>query len=249
MLKIRVIPALTVKDERLVKSVQFAEHRNIGNYVAAVRVFNARDVDELIFLDLDASKRGIQKWLLEEVTKECFMPVTLGGGVRKISDVQLLLSAGADKVAMNLGALERPALISEVARRFGSQCAIVSIDVRRNGEDWHVFSHGGSRDTGRGVISWAKEVEHAGAGEILLNSVDNDGKMEGYDLPLISAVTRAVGIPVIALGGAGTVEHCVEAVRAGASAVSAASIFQYTQVTPDAIKSGIGAAGFPVRVM
>jgi len=247
MLKIRVIPCLTIKEERLVKSVQFAEHRNIGSYISAVRVFNTRDVDELTFLDLDAGKRKIKKWINEEVTKECFMPVTLGGGVKTIDDVTLLLAAGADKVAMNSSALEHPDLIAETAGRFGSQCAVVSIDVRRDGKSWRVFSHGGTKDAGIDVVSWAQKAESLGAGEILLTSIDNDGMMEGYDLGLIKKVAHSVRIPVIASGGAGTPDDCVRAVQAGASAVAAASMFQYTHYTPSNVKEAIAKAGFPVR--
>lgn len=248
MLKIRVIPCLTIKGKKLVKSVQFRDHRNIGNYVAAVRVFNARDVDELIFLDLDAHEEGIERWIIEEVTKECFMPVTLGGGVRSIDHVQHLLSSGADKVAMNSGAIENSQLISEASKRYGNQCVVVSIDAKEIGSGWRVFSRGGSFDTRRDVVAWAKEVESLGAGEILLNSIDHEGIMRGYDRMLIQAVSNAVRIPVIALGGAGEPHHCVEAVQSGASAVSAASIFQYTQVTPNSIKQALSEAGFPARI-
>ncbi|PIR82450.1 imidazole glycerol phosphate synthase subunit HisF [Candidatus Kaiserbacteria bacterium CG10_big_fil_rev_8_21_14_0_10_59_10] len=248
MLKVRVIPCLTIKDHKLVKSVRFRDHRNIGNYVAAVRVFNARDVDELIFLDLDAGKRGIERWIVEAVTKECFMPVTLGGGVKTVEDVQLLLSAGADKVAMNSAVLECPRLIAEASRRYGSQCVVVSIDVRMVHAGWRVFTHGGSADGGKDAVSWAKEVEDLGAGEILLNSIDLDGTMEGYDTELIRAVADAVRIPVIALGGAGIPGDCVKAVQAGASAVAAASMFQYTQVTPNVIKRALADVGFPARI-
>lgn len=247
MLKIRVIPTLTIKGEKLVKSVQFSEHRNIGSYIAAVRVFNARDVDELIFLDLDAHDAGIQTRLLESVTKECYMPVTLGGGVRSVEDVQTMLSAGADKVSINTAALHDPDLIAFAVRRFGNQCVVVSIDAKKEGTGWNVYG-GVDNDTGRDVVDWAREVETRGAGEILLHSIDRDGTMEGFDLPLIEHVTNAVRIPVIALGGAGTVEHCVDAVRNGASAVSASSIFQYTQTTPQAIKLALHAAGFPARI-
>ncbi len=248
MLKIRVIPALTVKDAKLVKSVQFQNHRNIGNYVAAVRVFNARDVDELIFLDLDAHEKGIETWLLEEVTKECFMPVTIGGGVKTIDEVQTLLSLGADKVSVNSEAIRRPAFITEIAERYGSQCAVVSIDVKKIEKGWEVFYDGGTHAAGLDVIEWAKEVEKHGAGEILLHSIDRDGVMEGYDLDLIRNVAGAVRIPVVALGGAGKVSDCVEAVRAGASAIAAASIFQYTETTPQIIKQALSEAGFPARV-
>lgn len=248
MLKVRVIPILTVQGLRLVKSVRFAEHRNIGSYIAAVRVFNARDVDELIFLDLDAGKEGIKPWLITEVTKECFMPVTLGGGVRTVADFQRLLSLGADKVAVNSAALEHPSLISEAAHRYGSQCVVVSIDVRRIDGVFQVFSHGGSGNAGKEAVSWAQEVEALGAGEILLTSIDRDGVMEGYELDLIERVSSAVRIPVIASGGAGTPQHCVEAVAKGASAVAVASMFQYLQVTPQTIKQELAKVGIPVRL-
>ena len=233
MLKTRVIPVLTIKNERLVKSVRFSDHRNIGSYIAAVRVFNSRDVDELIFLDLDASVRGIRPELLREVTKECFMPVTLGGGVRSLEDIQTLLNGGADKVSINTAAVETPELITAGANRYGSQCIVVSIDV--------------AEDTA-GAVARAREAEARGAGEILLTSVEHDGVMEGYNLPLIAAVSGAIRIPVIACGGAGVPAHCVAAVRIGASAVAAASIFQYTQTTPQTIKKALVDAGFPARV-
>ena len=248
MLKTRVIPCLTVKDQRLVKSIKFQDYRNIGNYIAAVRVFNARDVDELIFLDLDAREHGIEGRLVAEVTKECFMPVTLGGGVKTIADVQRLLSLGADKVAINSAALEEPGLIDAAAKRYGSQCMVVSIDVRQIDERYHKFSEGGRKETGKEVREWAQEAEKRGAGEILLNAIDRDGMMEGYDTELITYVTRAVRIPVVALGGAGTPDDCVRAVQAGASAVSAASIFQYTQITPQIIKKALSDAGIPARI-
>lgn len=249
MLKTRVIPVLTIKGERLVKSVRFADHRNIGSYISAVRVFNARDVDELIFLNLDAGRLGIEPRLLKEVTKECFMPVTLGGGVRTLPDIQLLLSCGADKVSVNTAAVEYPDLISTGSQRFGSQCIVVSIDAKRVGNRYKVFTHGGREASGKDVVAWAKEVQTRGAGEILLTSIDNDGVMEGYDLALIKEVSSAVTIPVIASGGAGIASHCVLAMQQGAAAVAAASIFQYTQTTPSLIKEELARFGFPVRIL
>lgn len=249
MLKTRVIPVLTIKGGRLVKSVRFADYRNIGSYISAVRVFNARDVDELIFLNLDAGATGIEPRLLKEVTKECFMPVTLGGGVRSLEDIQLLLSCGADKVSINTAALENPDLIRTGAQRFGSQCIVVSIDAKRIGNRYEVFTHGRQQGTGKEVVEWAKDVQARGAGEILLTSIDNDGVMEGYDLALIQAVTSAVAIPVVASGGAGTASHCVFALQKGATAVAMASIFQYTQTTPSLIKEELARFGFPVRIL
>ncbi|MDO8561480.1 MAG: imidazole glycerol phosphate synthase cyclase subunit [bacterium] len=249
MLKTRVIPVLTIKNERLVKSVRFDHHRNIGSYIASVRVFNARDVDELIFLDLDARSRGIRPSLLREVTKECFMPVTLGGGVRTVEDMQTLLAAGADKVALNTGALETPELIDAGAKRYGSQCVVVSIDAKSIGGRYEVFKAGGTESVGREAAAWAREAEARGAGEILLTAIERDGVMEGYDLDLIGKVAGAVRIPVIASGGAGIAMHCVEAVKSGASAAAAASIFQYTQTTPALIKEELIRFGFPARIL
>jgi cyclase len=249
MLKTRVIPCLTVKGNRLVKSVRFADHRNIGNYVAAVRVFNARDVDELIFLDLDARKRGIQRWLIETVTKECFMPVTLGGGVSSLDDFQTMLSHGADKVAINTSAFTNPNLIDVASRRYGMQCVVVSIDVRKHDGTHEVYIEGGQTPTGKDAVSWAREAEARGAGEIFLTSIERDGVMEGYDLDLIESVSRSVRIPVIASGGAGVSMHCVEAVQSGASAIVAASMFQYTQVTPLAVKQTLASFGISARVL
>src|SRR3989338_1808779 len=249
MLKTRVIQVLTIKGERLVKSVRFENHRNIGSYISAVRVFNARDVDELIFLNLDAGAKGILPRLLKEVTKECFMPVTLGGGVRTLEDVQLLLSCGADKISINTAAFENPGLISLGARRFGNQCIVVSIDAKRVGNRYEVFARGGKRGTGKDVVAWAKDAQARGAGEILLTSIDNDGAMKGYDIALIKEVSSAVTIPVIASGGAGIATHCVQALQQGAAAVAAASIFQYTKTTPSLIKEELARFGFPVRIL
>lgn len=248
MLKTRVIPILTVKAERLVKSVRFEHHRNIGSYISAVRVFNVRDVDELIFLDLDAREKGIQPWLLSEVTKECFMPVTLGGGVKSIEDVQTLLAVGADKVAINSAALMDPSLITRAADRYGRQCVVVSIDVRKKGSGYEVYADGGMRTTGKDARTWAQEAEAAGAGEILITAIENDGEMEGYDLELIKTISDTVRIPVIASGGAGVPAHAVAAAQAGASAVAAASMFQYTHVTPHDVKKALHDAGIPARL-
>ena len=249
MLKIRVIPCLTVKADRLVKSVRFEEHRNIGSYVGAARVFNAREVDELILLDLDARTKGIKPSLLKEVTKECFMPLSVGGGVHSIDDFKTLLSLGADKVVVNTAALADPDLIARAARAYGRQCVVVSIDVRRGTDGtYEVFGTGGTEPSGREVVAWAQGAERLGAGEIFLTSIDRDGTMEGYDLDLIALVSRAVRIPVIVSGGACIPDHCVEAVKAGASAVAAASMFQYTHFTPQNVKEALQRAGIPARI-
>ena len=249
MLKTRIIPCLTIKDLKLVKSIKFAEHRNIGSYIAAVRVFNARDVDEMIFLDLDARLNGLKPWLLTEVAKECFMPLAVGGGIRTLNDIHLLLQIGADKVVINTAVVENPSFIGEAARVFGSQCIVVSIDAKKTGKHHEVFSHGGSLPTGRTPASWAAEAERQGAGEIFLTSIDRDGTMEGYDTALVKEVSTAVNIPVIACGGAGKGEDFEQAIKeGGASAAAAASIFQYTQITPLAIKRRLAALEIPVRI-
>lgn len=249
MLKTRVIPCLTMKEERFVKSVQFAEHRNLGSYIGAVRVFNARDVDEMIILDLDGRKSGLNVRLLDDCTRECFMPLTIGGGVRSLEDIKLLLKLGADKISLNTEAFMRPALISEAAEKFGRQCVVVSIDVRRTALGQEVCVDGGERMTGRSAVDWAKEVESLGAGEILLTSIDHDGMMDGFDIALTKNVSDAVRIPVIASGGASSLEDFLEVVRDGrATAVAAASIFQYTQVTPANVKDYLRANAIDTRV-
>lgn len=248
MLKKRIIPCLTIKDLRLVKSVRFAEHRNIGSYIGAARVFNARDVDEMVVLDLDARTNGIKSWLITEITKECFMPLSVGGGVKTVRDVGLLLRLGADKVVMNSAALERPSLITEAAGIFGSQCIVISIDVRADGNGYEVFAHGGTVGTGRAPADWARQVEELGAGEIFLTSIDRDGTMEGYDVELVRNVTQAVKIPVIACGGAGNLDDFVSVIEKGyASAAAAASIFQYTQTTSSNIRKHLAKFGVETR--
>lgn len=249
MLKTRVIPVLTVKDLRLVKSIQFDNHRNIGSYIAAVRVFNSRDVDEMVFLDLDANINGIKPWLLKEVTKECFMPLTIGGGIKTLEDIRLVLQCGADKVSINTAALEDPEFISKAAAVFGSQCIVVSIDAKKFGGRYEVFKNGGKIATGREAVEWAREAERLGAGEILFASIDHDGKMDGYDVNLIKMLAAAVKIPVIVAGGAGKLDDFLAVTQGGgASAIAAASIFQYTQTTPLNIKQYLKENGIETRV-
>ena len=249
MLKTRVIPTLTIKDLRLVKSTQFGEHRNIGSIIAAVRVFNARDVDEMIVLDLDGRENGLKSNMLQEITKECFMPLTLGGGVRTLEDITCLLTLGADKVSINTEAVRNPKLIEEAARQFGSQCVVVSIDAKKTENGYEVMVEGGKVPTGLSPIAWAREAKRRGAGEILLTSIDHDGMMDGYDVELVKSVSAAVSLPVIACGGAGALDDFARVIgEGGASAVSAASIFQYTEVTPNMIKVHLKEAGFEVRL-
>jgi len=249
MLKTRVIPVLTIKDLRLVKSIRFGLYRNIGSYISAVKVFNARNVDEMIVLDIDASKNGLKPWLITQLTKECFMPLTIGGGIKTLKDIRTALKLGADKVTINTAAAQNPEFLNEASSRFGRQCIVASIDVKKVAERFEVYSNNGKRQTGKSVKEWAKEVEHRGAGEIFLTSIDRDGTMQGYDIELVKIVTRSVSIPVIASGGAGKLNHFVKVIKqGGASAVAAASIFQYTDITPNKVKDYLAKFNIGVRV-
>ncbi len=241
----------------MVKTIQFGRHgddhsiRNIGNHIAAVKVFNARDVDELVFLDMSATDEHRDPLfpIIADVARECFMPLAVGGGISTIEHVDRLLRVGADKVVINASALARPAFITEIAKKYGAQCVVVSIDVKKTDVGYAVMGAHGQAETGRDPISWAQEAERLGAGEIFLTSIDQDGMMQGYDIELVQSVATAVNIPVIACGGAGTPDHCVNVVRDGkADAVAAASIFQYTQYTPQDIKQALHDAGIPARL-
>ncbi|MCA0213577.1 MAG: imidazole glycerol phosphate synthase cyclase subunit [Proteobacteria bacterium] len=250
MLKIRIIPTLLWKGVGLVKGVGFDSWRRVGPVLPAIKVYNTRDVDELVLVDITANTSG-EPPDIESVTDfadECFVPFTVGGGVRDTVQMQQLLRAGADKVCLNTGAFETPDLISEAARRFGAQCVVVSIDARRNEGGWECFTHSGTRATGRSPAEWAHEAVQRGAGEILITSIDRDGTMQGYDLALVEQVVRAVSVPVVASGGAGNYEHMRQAVQdAGASAVAAASMFHFTEQTPAGAKAALAAAGVAVR--
>lgn len=251
MLKVRVIPTLLWKGFGLVKGVGFNSWRRVGSVLPAIKVYNTRDVDELVLVDITASpeNNAPDHDSVSDFSDECSVPLTVGGGITTIDQIVALLHAGADKVSLNSVIYERPSFVDEAANRFGAQCIVVSIDARRTeGGSYTCFSHAGARETGRDPVSWAKELAGRGAGEILLTSIDRDGTMTGYDLDLIERVTKAVDIPVIASGGAGQYGHMVEAVRdAGASAVAAASIFHFTEQTPAGAKQALLAAGIPVR--
>jgi cyclase len=250
MLKVRVIPTLLWKQFGLVKGVGFDSWRRVGPVLPAVRVYNQREVDELVLLDIVANQSGadLDFESIDEFGQDCFVPLTVGGGIVRIDQVQRLLSAGADKVAVNTAAYICPNLINEIASRYGAQCVVASIDVRAQDGHWSCFSHSGKQATNREVVAWARELEDRGAGEILITSIECDGTMQGYDLPLIETVVRAVKIPVIASGGAGNYQHMVDAViQAGASAVAAASIFHFTDQTPAGAKAAMAEAGIQVR--
>ncbi len=251
MLAKRVIPCLDVKDGRVVKGVRFLNLRDAGDPVAAAQAYDQQGADELVFLDITASHEGraIMLDVVRRTAEAIYMPLTVGGGVRGIDDIRLLLRAGADKVSLNTRALERPTLIREAAERFGSQCIVVAIDARRENGRWGVYTHGGRRPSGWESVAWAQEAERLGAGEILLTSMDRDGTQDGYDLELTRAVTRAVSIPVIASGGAGTLGHLYEAVTEGmADAVLAASIFHFGPYTVSEAKAYLRDRGVPVRL-
>ncbi len=250
MLKVRVIPTLLWKQFGLVKGVGFDSWRRVGPVLPAVKVYNKREVDELVLVDIVANQGGGDPDFesIEEFGQDCFVPLTVGGGITRIDQVQRLLRAGADKVAVNSATYAYPELVSEIASRHGVQCVVASVDVRWQDGNWVCFSHAGQKTTGRDVVAWARELEDRGAGEILVTSIDQDGTMQGYDLALIETVVRAVKVPVIASGGAGNYQHMIDAVKlAGASAVAAASIFHFTEQTPANAKAAMASAGIPIR--
>jgi cyclase len=255
MLKVRVIPCLDVKDGRVVKGVRFVDLADAGDPVEAARAYDAAGADELCFLDITASheNRGTILDIVARTAEVCFMPVTVGGGVRSVEDVRALMLAGADKVSINTAAVECPNLIADAAETFGSQCIVVAIDAKRRArkrpeKGWEVFTHGGRRNVGRDALEWAATCEQIGAGEILLTSMDCDGAKEGYDLELTRAVADAVRIPVIASGGAGKLDHFYEALTAGgASAVLAASLFHFGEFKIAEVKDYLRERGVVVR--
>jgi len=252
MLKVRIIPTLLFKNYGLVKGEAFDTTRRIGDALQFVRVYNVREVDELVFLDITATneKRGPDFEIVDDLADECFMPLTVGGGVRTVEDVRKLLQVGADKVSINTTAVETPELVKEVSDRFGSQCIVVSIDFKKVGKDgYEVFTHSGTVPAGLEPAALAARLEKCGAGEILLTSIDRDGTMLGYELECIRRVSETVSIPVIASGGAGNFQHMFEALSEGkASAVGASAIFSFTEQTPLEAKHYLRELGIPVRL-
>ena len=251
MLKVRLIPCLDVKDGRVVKGVKFVDLVDAGDPVEQARLYDAEGADELCFLDITASHehRDTIYDVVAGTAEQCFMPLTVGGGVRTTDDVRKLLLAGADKVSINTAAVERPDFVTEAAGKFGTQCIVVSIDAKRvGGERFEVFTHGGRRATGIDAVGWAKRMAASGAGEILLTSMDRDGTRLGFDIELTRAIADAVRIPVIASGGAGNLDHLAEGVTEGhAAAVLAASIFHFGIHSIAEAKAAMKAAGIPVR--
>jgi cyclase len=256
MLKIRIIPCLDVKEGRVVKGVNFVDLIDAGDPVEAAKAYDAAGADELCFLDITASSDGREATfdMIERTAEQCFMPLTVGGGVRELADIRRLLLAGADKVSINTTAVKNPDFVSQAANKFGNQCIVVAIDAKRVSADgetlrWEIFSHSGRQETGIDAVEFARTMVEKGAGEILLTSMDRDGTKSGYNLPLTRAISDAVEVPVIASGGVGNLDHLVEGVVEGhASAVLAASIFHFGTYTIDEAKQHMAQAGLPVRL-
>jgi cyclase len=250
MLKVRIIPCLDVKDGRVVKGVNFVNLVDAGDPVEQARIYDKAGADELCFLDITASSdnRDTLFDVVARTAEQCFMPLTVGGGVRTVEDIRKLLLAGADKVSINTAAVQRPEFVREAAEKFGSQCITVGVDAKRAGDRFEVFTHGGRKPTGLEAVQWARRMAEYGCGEILLTSMDRDGTKAGFDLPLTRAVADAVSVPVIASGGVGSLDHFVDGVREGhAGALLAASVFHFGVFTVAQVKQRLAAAGIPTR--
>ncbi|NWF66349.1 MAG: imidazole glycerol phosphate synthase subunit HisF [Campylobacterales bacterium] len=246
----RVIPCLDVNNGRVVKGVNFVGLKDAGDPVEVAKRYNDEGADEITFLDITASheNRGTIVDIVKEVAKEVFIPLTVGGGIRKLEDIYSLLNVGCDKVSINSSAIKNPDFINESSKRFGSQCIVVAIDVKKSGDSWHVYINGGRVDTGLDAIAWAKEVVNRGAGEILLTSMNADGTKNGYDLEITKKISEVVNVPVIASGGAGTMEHIKEAFLNGADAALAASIFHYKEIDIMDLKRYLKSQNIAVRL-
>jgi len=250
MLTKRIIPCLDVKDGRVVKGTNFVNLRDAGDPVEVAQLYDEQKADELVFLDITASheKRGIILEIVKETAEKVFMPLTVGGGINSIEDITQLLHAGADKVSINSAAVKNPQLVKEAAKKFGSQCIVVAIDAKKIDDTWKVFVNGGRIETDKEAISWAKEVEKLGAGEILLTSMDTDGTKDGFDIHLTRAISEAVNIPVIASGGAGNLDHFANVFEeTGADAALAASVFHYKEFSVEEVKEHLKQKNIEVR--
>ena len=251
MLKTRIIPCLDVKDGRVVKGINFVDLKDAGDPVEQAKVYDSQGADELCFLDITASSdnRNILLDVVNRTADQCFMPLTVGGGVRSLTDIRNLLLAGADKVGINTSAIIDPRIVEEGANKFGSQCIVVAIDVKKNKDGWTVYTHGGRKETGLDAIKWAQLVTEKGAGELLITSMDRDGTGKGFDVDLLKAITSKVSVPVIASGGVGTLEHLVQGVKeGGASAVLAASIFHFGKYKIQDARKAMTEAGLNTRL-
>ena len=250
MLKNRIIPCLDVKNGRVVKGINFVDLKDAGDPVEQAKIYSDGGADEICFLDITASNenRDTIYDVVERTSKNCFVPLTVGGGVRSIEDINKLLNCGADKVSINTAAVQNSKVVEESSKKFGSQCIVVAIDAKKNGENWEIFTHGGRNSTGIDAIQFAKKIEESGAGELLVTSMDKDGTQSGYDIDLMKKISSNVNIPVIASGGVGTLDHLAEGISAGASAVLAASIFHYGTFSIQEAKQYLASKDIPVRI-
>ena len=251
MLKNRIIPCLDVKNGRVVKGINFVDLKDAGDPVEQAKVYSDGGADEICFLDITASNenRDTIYNVVKDTSKKCFVPLTVGGGVRSIEDINKLLNCGADKVSINTAAVQNAELVIESSKKFGSQCILVAIDAKKNGEIWEVFTHGGRKNTGINAIEFAKKIEECGAGELLITSMDRDGTQVGYDIDLMNKISSTINIPVIASGGVGNLDHLVDGIKLGkASAVLAASIFHYGKYSVKEAKQYLDSKGIPVRI-
>ena len=251
MLKNRIIPCLDVKNGRVVKGINFLELKDAGDPVEQAKIYSDGGADEICFLDITASNENRETIydVVERTSKKCFVPLTVGGGVRSVEDINKLLNCGADKVSINTAAVENPRVIEESSKKFGSQCIVVAIDAKKKNDKWEIFTHGGRNNSGINALEFAKKMENSGAGELLVTSMDRDGTQAGYDNELMSNITALVNIPVIASGGVGNLDHLVDGIKLGnASAVLAASIFHYGKHSVKEAKEYLASKGIPVRI-
>ena len=251
MLKSRIIPCLDVKNGRVVKGINFVDLKDAGDPVEQAKIYSDGGADEICFLDITASNENRETIydVVERTSKKCFVPLTVGGGVRSVEDINRLLNCGADKVSINTAAVENPRVIEESSKKFGSQCIVVAIDAKKKNDKWEIFTHGGRNNSGINALEFAKKMENSGAGELLVTSMDRDGTQVGYDNELMSNITALVNIPVIASGGVGNLDHLVDGIKLGnASAVLAASIFHYGKHSIKEAKEYLDSKGIPVRI-
>ncbi len=251
MLKKRIIPCLDVKNGRVVKGINFVDLKDAGDPVEQAKIYSDGGADEICFLDITASSenRDTIYGVIKDTSKKCFVPLTVGGGVRSVEDINKLLNCGADKVSINTAAVQNEEVVIQSSKKFGSQCIVVAIDAKKNGDLWEVFTHGGRNNTGINAIEFAKKMENSGAGELLVTSMDRDGTQVGYDIDLMSKLSSEVNIPVIASGGVGNLDHLVDGIKLGkASAVLAASIFHYGKYSVKEAKQYLDSKGIPVRI-